>query len=52
MFVRSASPVHPPDLALAAGRRELVQHGQHRGVADARRDEQDRAGAVVQDEVG
>ena len=51
MFVRSARTVDPPDLALAAGRRELVQHGQHRRDADARGDEQDRAGAVVQDEV-
>jgi hypothetical protein len=43
-------PVQPPDLALAADRRKLVQHGLHRGDADARGDEQDRAGAVAQDE--
>src|SRR5262249_61527037 len=51
VFTGAAGAVDPPDLALAAGVRELVQHGQDRCDPDAGRDEQDRAGAVVEDEV-
>ena len=51
MLVGSACAVQPPDVPVAVGLRELVQHGQHRCDADAGGDEQDRAGAVVQDEV-
>ena len=51
MFARSACPVQPPHVPVAAGLRELVQHGQDRRDADAGGDQQDRAGAVVQHEV-
>ena len=51
MLLRAAGPVQPPDGPLAAVGRELVQHGKDRRDADACGDEQDRAGALVQDEV-
>jgi hypothetical protein len=51
MLARSAGPVQPPDDALAVVRRELVQHGEDGRDADAGGDEQDRAGALVEDEV-
>ena len=51
MLARSARSVQPPDDPLAAGRSELVQHGEDRRDADARGDEQDQAGARVEDEV-
>jgi hypothetical protein len=51
MLARSACPVQPPDVPLAVPCRELMQHGQHWCDTDTGGDEQERAGAVVEDEV-
>ena len=52
VLARPAGAVEPPDLALAARGGELVEHGQHRRHADARRQQQDRGVIVlVEDEV-
>src|ERR1700677_2339182 len=51
MLARSACPVQPPDDPLAVARGELMQHGEDRRDPDTGRDQNDRAGAVIEDEI-
>ena len=53
VLLRAAGAVQPPDLpALATRGGQLVEHGQHRGHADAGREQQHRPVVVlVEDEV-
>ena len=45
-----ASPVQPPDLALAPGARQRLEHGEHRGCADPGAEQHDRPLAVPKHE--
>ena len=50
MMLPDRGRVQPPDLSCRAGRRQRVQHGQHRRRADSRAEQHDRPFAGLQDE--